>query len=103
MSANPSDWPVAASWQATVGMVFLASATGAQLLGYFCSSAWMRGPYHPPSRCVRRGADRSPTMCAWLSWARTRTMAVARLRAGASVARGYGARFAAEHLQGDAA
>ena len=33
MSANPSDWPVAASWQATVDS-FFTSATGAQLLGY---------------------------------------------------------------------
>lgn len=33
MSANPSDWPVASSWQATVDS-FFASATGAQLLGY---------------------------------------------------------------------
>lgn len=33
MSANPSDWPVAPSWQATVDS-FCASATGAQLLAY---------------------------------------------------------------------
>jgi uracil-DNA glycosylase len=33
MSANPSDWPVAPSWQATVDS-FFASAAGAQLLGY---------------------------------------------------------------------
>jgi uracil-DNA glycosylase len=33
MSANPSDWPVAPSWQATVDS-FFASATGAQLLAY---------------------------------------------------------------------
>ena len=33
MSANPSDWPVAPSWQATVDG-FFASATGQQLLAY---------------------------------------------------------------------
>lgn len=33
MSAQPSDWPVAASWQVTVDS-FFASATGAQLLAY---------------------------------------------------------------------
>ncbi|QXW18204.1 uracil-DNA glycosylase [Comamonas aquatica] len=33
MSANPSDWPVAPSWQATVDS-FFTSATGAQLLAY---------------------------------------------------------------------
>lgn len=33
MSAKPSDWPVAPSWQATVDS-FFASTTGAQLLAY---------------------------------------------------------------------
>ena len=33
MSANPSDWPVASSWQATVDAYF-ATPTGQQLLGY---------------------------------------------------------------------
>ncbi len=52
MSANPSDWPVAPSWQATVDS-FFASTTGAQLLAYLQQRLDAGAVDFPHSRCAR--------------------------------------------------